>query len=421
MAATLVTGCTTDPGADREVRSAYAAAGGDPTTAVVLSPTVDPSTSQTVTWRSAQPWTGQLVVARPADGGSEVRASARRKPATTVSASGSARPAFVATLRGLQPGTRYLYRIENAGGTLAERAFTTPTTDVAPWRFLALGDTQVDNADRPAAIVRAAVGRFPTAGLVLMAGDVVNHPWEGGEWNDLMRALAPVRTTRNVAVSIGNHEQCILVRSCRSGDAQGFRTFFSAPSNGWPDQRPTRYSFDQQGVRFVVLDAFGSDLRAQARFLDARLQDDTYRWSVVLLHAGPFASRADRTNDAVRSTLLPVIERHDVDLVLSGHDHVYSSGYRGDPDSTVFATSVSGPKYDDISRADWDRRGATRTRWAERTSTYQVVDVTEDTLRYRAIVVSKGTRARPTTGYGQALDDITIRKDVDGEKTVTRR
>ncbi|WP_311210430.1 MULTISPECIES: metallophosphoesterase family protein [unclassified Aeromicrobium] len=424
--ALVLTGCSTTPEQERlpaatEAAVQPAASTRTPPTAVVLTPSATPSTAQTFTWRSAKAWKNQRVVARPMSGGPEVRAPARRKAATTARDSGSVRPAYTATLRGLQPGTRYRYRVANDGGSAGDFFFTTPATELEPWTFLTLGDTQVDNADRPAAIVKAAVKRFPTANLVLHAGDVVNHPWVHQEWVDLMAALAPVRMSRNVVASIGNHEQCVLVKNCRSGQAQGFRTYFSSPSNGVTGQRPTWYRFDQQGVRFVVLDSFGSDLAAQARFLDAQLQDNPNRWSVVLLHAGPFASRADRTNSAVFSTVLPVIEKHDVDLVLSGHDHVFSSGHRGDPDSTVFATSVSGPKYYEISRADWDRRGATRARWAERISTYQVVDVAADTLRFRSIVASKGSGSTPSIAYGAALDDVTITKDADGDKSVTRR
>ena len=413
--------CSGQVAVDRSADVRLAADAGSPPSSVVLTPTTDPSAAQTVTWRTSRAWADQRVVARSVDGGPQLTASARRKPSTTVLDSGSAMPAWTATLTGLEPGTRYRYRISYAEGTSGNLYFTTPERGTQPWSFLALGDTQVDNAGVPAAIVRTAIERVPRVNLVLHAGDVVNHPWEKREWTDLMKALAPVRTSRNVAVSIGNHEQCILVRDCRSGDAEGFRTAFTAPSNGVVGQRPTWYSFDQQGVRFVVLDSFGSDLAAQARFLDERLTDDPPRWSVVLMHAGPFASRAGRTSAAVFDTVLPVIEEHDVDLVLNGHDHVYSSGYRGDPDSTVFATSVSGPKYYDPSVADWERRGATRTRWADDISTYQLVDVTEDTLRYRSIVASKGAGARPAIGNGRALDDIVIRKDADGEKTVTRR
>ena len=442
-AALLLGACATDPDTDRDgerqsevdgeqdgealVDEAAAGNVGTPPMAVVLTPTTDPSTSQSVTWRSVTAAANQRIVAQPDGGGTVVRANATRKAATTVRDSGSARPAYVATFTGLEPGTRYRYRVVNDAGGAGDYYFTTATRpmsggDLQPWTFLGLGDTQVDNADRPAAIVRAAVARFPKASLLLHAGDVVNHPWEHQEWVDLMAALAPVRTSRNVVPSIGNHEQCILLSSCRSGNAEGFRTYFSAPSNGYPKQRQTWFSFDQQGVRFVVLDAFGSDLAQQARFLDARLgAADAPRWSVVLLHAGPFASRADRTNQAVFDTVLPVIEKHDVDLVLSGHDHVYSGGYHGDPDSTVFATSDSGPKFYAISDADWKRRGATRTAWAEQTSTYQVVDVTQDTLRYRAIVATKGAGARPSIAYGAAVDDVTITKDAEGDKTVARR
>jgi hypothetical protein len=103
--------------------------------------------------------------------------------------------------------------------------------------------------------------------------------------------------------------------------------------------------------------------------------------------------------------------------VLNGHDHSYARGYAGDPDSTVFATSVSGPKYYGTGSIDWYRNGATKVRTARQISTYQVVDVGPDTLTYRAVVVSKGPHPAPSIGYTQALDTVTITKS-GGTKTV---
>lgn len=163
--ALLVGGCSAAPDEDRsapvvEGDAVPAASTGTPPMAVVLSPAAT-SASQVVTWRSVKAWGNQRVVAQPVGGGTQVRATARRKAATSVRDSGSARPAYMATLTGLEPGTRYRYRVVNNGGSAGDYHFTTPTAEPEPWTFLTLGDTQVANADRPAAIVKAAVKRFP--------------------------------------------------------------------------------------------------------------------------------------------------------------------------------------------------------------------------------------------------------------------
>lgn len=387
---------------------------------VVLNPTADPSTSQTISWRTKAAYSGQAVeVVKSGD--SAVRTvPAKRKKATSVKYSGSKAPQYTATVKGLLPGTSYTYRIVSSNYRSSLKPFRTATSGLTgPWSFISLGDTQVENATVPAAIIRAALKKAPDARLVLEAGDVVNRPYEDREWFDLFKATTPVRLDRNLIISIGNHEQCILVQNCRSNNAEGFKAYFQWPNNGYPDQGRTWFYTDYQGVRFVVIDSFGKDIRTQAAFLDKALKDNPNKWSVVLEHAAPFASRGDRTNATGRKYILPVLAKRKVDLVLSGHDHSYARGYYKDKNGTVFATSVSGPKFYTSSAADWKAHGATRVKWARHVATYQIVKVTEDSLIYTAVVGHKGSNPSTTRANGAVLDKFVISEDETGSKTVT--
>ena len=144
-----------------------------------------------------------------------------------------------------------------------------------------------------------------------------------------------------------------------------------------------------------MLDTFGGDLSRQSAFLESALKSNRQRWTVVLQHAGPFASRSDRDNSAVRSAFLPLYDKYKVDLVLSGHDHSYDRGYDGSKNSTVYASSVSGKKFYTASSKDWTRAGATRVVGASKTATYQTVTVSQNTARL------PGRRRL----QGQGLDD----------------
>ncbi len=75
----------------------------------------------------------------------------------------------------------------------------------------------------------------------------------------------------------------------------------------------------------------------------------------MLQHAGPFASRSDRNNSAIRSAFQPLYDKYKVDPVLSGHDPSYNRGYDGSKDSTVYAVSDSGPTFYEASTKDWTR------------------------------------------------------------------
>ncbi|MFT4166590.1 MAG: metallophosphoesterase family protein [Microlunatus sp.] len=381
-------------------------------TSVTLTPTADPAHSQTFTWRMTKKRSGQQVQVK-APNGSVNTVAATYKMRVKKKYAGINSYAFTATATDLTPGTRYSYRIVTSGGSTSWAAFTTARVGLdRSWTFLAFGDTQVANTGVPEDIIDTAVSKNPAAPLLLHAGDVVNKPNSITQWRQFMAATYPTRTTKNWLISIGNHEQCVLLTKCSSGDGHAFRSYYTWPRNGVANQSVTTYYTDYQGVRFIVLDTFGGDLDQQAAFLAAALKSNTQRWTVVLQHAGPFASRSDRNNSSVRKALLPIYNKYKVDLVLSGHDHSYDRGYYGkSKNSTVYAVSVSGKKFYDASTKDWTRGGATRVAGAAHTATYQTVTVSDNTLTYRAIVGYKGKGSTTTKKVGQVLDQVTITKN----------
>ena len=62
---------------------------------------------------------------------------------------------------------------------------------------------------------------------------------------------------------------------------------------------------------------------AQLRWLDGALRRTDAVWKVVAFHHPPFSCGGYLGDQRVRRALVPLFERRDVDLVLSGHDHNY--------------------------------------------------------------------------------------------------
>jgi hypothetical protein len=85
------------------------------------------------------------------------------------------------------------------------------------------------------------------------------------------------------------------------------------------------YTFRAGPARFVVLDSTNLD-DEQLAWLDRRLDDlRGAPWVVAVLHHPPYSGGAEHGSDtAVRAILEPRFVSAGVDLVLSGHDHVYS-------------------------------------------------------------------------------------------------
>lgn len=96
------------------------------------------------------------------------------------------------------------------------------------------------------------------------------------------------------------------------------------------------YSYDYGNAHFVVLDTWGANTNAAMySWLQANLQANTKKFTVCYFHNPPYTkgthdsdnSATDLPSFDVRQYILPILEANNVDLVLSGHSHVYERSY----------------------------------------------------------------------------------------------
>src|SRR5690606_15992283 len=127
--------------------------------------------------------------------------------------------------------------------------------------------------------------------------------------------------------------------------------------------------------------------QAQAAWLDGVLRDaasgaSRRAWTIVAIHQPMFSPRQDRDNVLLREHILPVLERHRVDLVLQGHDHVYGrrGGLAAGQGTPQYVVSVAGAKQYRLS----PRARATMAPVAEDTQLFQVVRIADGVLEYEA-------------------------------------
>ncbi len=213
---------------------------------VILSPTADPATSQTLPWRSQGSAAPALQIAR---------ASAPDR-VTTVQGTdtGSASGTFhAATATGLSPDTTYRYRVGDGTAFSPWRTFTTATQGAEPFTFLYFGDVQNGISTGAATVVRAALAAEPDAELAVHSGDLIDSPNSESQWSEWFDAFGPQATgTMNHVATPGNHEYSLTSLS------RYWTPQFPGAGNG-----PTRgthlpqtvYHTDYQGVRFIVLNS----------------------------------------------------------------------------------------------------------------------------------------------------------------------
>lgn len=87
---------------------------------------------------------------------------------------------------------------------------------------------------------------------------------------------------------------------------------------------PGRWWAQQYGdVLLVGLDSTRTRDPQQLDWLERTLAATTARWRIVALHHPPYSAGYQGSSLAAREVFSPVLARHGVQLVLSGHDHDY--------------------------------------------------------------------------------------------------
>jgi predicted phosphohydrolase len=317
-----------------------------------------------------------------------------------------------AEVDGLMPDTLYLFRVQGEGTWSAWRQMRTAAEPGQPLTFLYFGDTQNKNLSHVSRLTREAMRHAGDARLAIYAGDLVSEAVDDLEWGEFFEAAGDLPQVMLVAPVIGNHEYWEEHEGTpqeRRVLAPHWEASFALPQNGAPTEhaRRTTYWFDAQGVRFAVLDGTSAlDLgtaASQARWLDEVLQNNPNPWTVVMVHQPVYSPRGRSASQKLKAALMPVIEKHRVDLVLQGHDHTYGrrSGDRPGQSLPQYIVSVAGPKQYRLS----EEAKRTMRPTAEDTQLFQVIRVDAQGLRYQARTVT-----------GRLYDDFRITRSPTGQK-----
>ena len=226
----------------------------------------------------------------------------------------------VVALAGLDPGSTYHYCAGGVGESSSKGSLrTAPEGEDSSFGFAVVGDSGSGGKGQSAV---ADLLRRLEPDLILHTGDVV-YP-AGQERHYDRRFFAPYRNlikTVPLFPVLGNHD---VMR----GHGTAFLENFHPPLES-PRSTKRYYSFDWGNTHFVALDSElyhgdrGSDPERQKDFLEQDLAASRKRWKVAFLHRSPYGSSRHGGDERVREDLEPLFARHGVDLVFSGHDHVY--------------------------------------------------------------------------------------------------
>ena len=261
---------------------------------------------------------------------------------------------YKAEINNLIPGETYKYKIGDKEDKLWSEAytFTTEPENLTEFSFIGVTDPQSSSwsgFEYYQKTLDKAFGDDDGAAFMVNLGDMVNDGRDTAQWDYYFEAVKGYAESIPHMAVIGNHETI----GDESDAAKKFSLRFNNPDNGADafgnltasdvstarakgvinNVEDTVYSFDYGNAHFAVLnsvtDGSKSDhtkiMNEQAKWLDKDLEATDKKWKIVMVHIGMYPAKAERYDS--RDALTEVIDKHGVDLVLSGHDHMVARTY----------------------------------------------------------------------------------------------
>jgi hypothetical protein len=323
--------------------------------------------------------------------------------------SGGASAFFRVTMKSLRAGESYLYRVANGNRWSEWNRFKIGNSSDSTYSFIYIGDVQDSINGVSGKLFHRASAEQPDAAFIMFIGDMIERPHDiyWGEW---FRAGGNLFRTIPVIATPGNHE---YHKGLIQQIDQRWMAHFSFPQNGPPDFLGRVCYWDYQQTRFISLDTNGiqslPSALEQRKWLKSVLENTHQRWIVIMMHHPVYSTSRGRDYFYLRALFKPLFDQYNVDLVLAGHDHSYGravhipNGDFKDKQGAVYVVTHASPKLYDINFSEKMDKLATNTQM------YQLIDVSHDSIKYRAF-----------TGNGTPFDSFTIHKDKAGNRSVAQ-
>lgn len=282
-------------------------------------------------------------------------------------------------LSNLKPDTTYQYQVAAGRQQTPIRTFKTAPGGTAPFNFLVWGDNQ--EGYKMAERVARAMGKTD-ADFVMSVGDVVGRGINWDEWT--YQYLIPARYfmgTKPSFIAMGNHE---YGGYDGNGNVAAFDYYFKHPKTS-PGSNQYWYSFDYANAHFVVLEplkmkwsptpdpVLGNTVVPDDPELvwleqDLKANQGKHDWTFVFYHEPAFAQTWSGGyfdgEDFIRNSVVPILEKYDVDMVFNGHTHAYERGLphpawnpvtREGNGITYIITGGGGGGLDNHKYKEWDK------------------------------------------------------------------
>ena len=236
---------------------------------------------------------------------------------------------YKAVVSGLEYDTEYVYRVgdqeRNIWSEVCSFRTAPHASSTSVFTFLYVTDTQ-RAPTRFGEVLKKAFSMNPDIRFILHTGDMVDNGLREREWKCMLHDNRKYTAHILINSISGNvHED---------NGAELYNHFHKELPNNQAVEKGYFYSFDYGNAHFLMLDITDADRdfklsKQQIDWIKADLASTDKTWRIACLHwplysTGPHSNYGVERFENLRQQLEPLFSQYNVDLVLNGHDHVYS-------------------------------------------------------------------------------------------------
>jgi predicted phosphodiesterase len=246
---------------------------------------------------------------------------------------------FHTDLKKLKPGARYFYKCGSGKTGWSPVYSFLSEPDTGSFRVGVIGDTQNNNQNEEFQKTRNILNLVQTYSphFTLHMGDIVNDGSQKESWINFLSVSQDLNAISPLMPVLGNHD----IQNDKGDDFQkpfqDYYSLFNLPGD------EVNYSFTYRNARFIGIFsgcAQAAEATDQVKYkpgspeyvwLDKELEkaekDRDVTWIIVWMHY-PVSSFGWSNIAGWKENVMPLLQRHRVDLCLSGHRHVYERHYQ---------------------------------------------------------------------------------------------
>lgn len=293
-------------------------------------------TELNLNWFSTDSTNGQIQFAKKADmtGNEFPEAKAKTVNAKINKAQADGYYANKATMSDLEENTAYVYRVGNNGHW--SKTYTTATKSKGDFSFLFAGDPQLGSSGDLASdkdgwkktldLVNTNP-LFKDVHFIQNAGDHVEAGKNESQYDAyLSNYQGSVVYSTPFANAVGNHDYAGTAYNDHFNLPNVSNLGSSGQGNAQGD-----YYYIYNNALMLVLNSNNRSTAEHEEFIKntlAKTKDNQdIKWKIVVFHHSIYSSASHASDNDIlarRDTLAPMFSQNGIDLVLMGHDHVYT-------------------------------------------------------------------------------------------------